>query len=150
MEKKNRSLAKKNTELLEEINNLNEIHTEHIKEDIKNKYYTARRFRKILDDLDIHINDLKSLLDNTIKIKEQFVEYSRSYNKNTNSSPKKDNYYFDIYSSIETKTSKDNKKNKLQEFKDNKKKKNKKGNPLAEIDNNAQKKRINLRKNNKN
>ncbi|EQB60550.1 hypothetical protein NAPIS_ORF01883 [Vairimorpha apis BRL 01] len=65
---------------MEEINKLNKLHTEILKENIKSKYFTVRTYEKILNDLNVNIDDLKNILNNSVKIKERFVEYSKIFN----------------------------------------------------------------------
>ncbi|WUR03186.1 uncharacterized protein VNE69_04015 [Vairimorpha necatrix] len=74
--KKNKNLTKKNTELLHEINKINELHTDIVKENIKKDYQTGRVFNKILEDLDVQIRDISSLLENTKNIKDKFIKES--------------------------------------------------------------------------
>lgn len=73
MDKKNKDLIKKNTELLLEITKINEQHVDYVKENVKDKFTNEKNYNKILKDLDTNIKEIGILLENTKNLKEKFL-----------------------------------------------------------------------------
>ena len=73
MDKKNKDLIKKNTELLLEITKINAQHVDYVKENVKDKFTNEKNYNKILKDLDTNIKEIGILLENTKNLKEKFL-----------------------------------------------------------------------------
>nr|AHW68361.1 hypothetical protein NP_c24 [Nosema pernyi]AHW68370.1 hypothetical protein NP_c62 [Nosema pernyi] len=73
MDKKNRELAKRNTELLEEISRLTDIHSEMLKESIKERYYRTRKYNKLIDQVDNQIQNINEVLEDSLLLRRSLI-----------------------------------------------------------------------------
>ncbi|EOB13453.1 hypothetical protein NBO_73g0019 [Nosema bombycis CQ1] len=73
MDRKNRELAKRNTELLEEISRLTDIHSEMLKESIKERYYRTRKYNKLIDQVDNQIRSINEVLEDSLLLRRSLI-----------------------------------------------------------------------------
>ncbi|KAF9761747.1 hypothetical protein NGRA_2410 [Nosema granulosis] len=73
MDKKNNELARRNTELLEEINRLTDIHSDILKESIKRRYYRNRAYNKLVDQVEKQTILVKEVLEGEKHLKESIL-----------------------------------------------------------------------------
>lgn len=69
MEKKNKDLAKENTELKRKITAMKNIEGELLKDRIKKEYFGFRMHKKILGELERNITAIESVLNNLKRLK---------------------------------------------------------------------------------
>lgn len=74
MNQKNRELARRNTELLEEISRLTDIHSDILKGNIKEKYNRTRTYNKLLEQIDHQIETVREMLQGSLNLKESLVQ----------------------------------------------------------------------------
>ncbi|TBU11680.1 hypothetical protein CWI38_1086p0020 [Hamiltosporidium tvaerminnensis] len=74
MEEKNKELASKNVLLKEEIKKLSDLHTELLKNNIKNNYFCNRTHMKMIAILDENIKAIENILKDTVDFKTKLEE----------------------------------------------------------------------------